>query len=131
MSKLGQFQEWSEDLNVPYDPYRAVIERVVDGDTVHVMLSLGLDEYAYRMIRIKGAFAPELFSGPPEERTWKGREGLSGRATPGGDEVQAYHRTGRVHLRTLRRLDRARGRHGRGDRPHRSGARHALLILAA
>lgn len=68
MSKPVQFQEWPESLNVPYGPYRAVIERVVDGDTVHVMVSLGLDEYAYRMIRIKNAFAPELFSGPPEER---------------------------------------------------------------
>jgi micrococcal nuclease len=68
VSKPGQFQGWPENLNVPYGPYRAVIERVVDGDTVHVMVSLGLDEYAYRMIRIKGAFAPELFSGPPEER---------------------------------------------------------------
>jgi micrococcal nuclease len=45
-----------------------VIERVVDGDTVHVIVSLGLDEYGYRMIRIRGANAPELFSGPPEER---------------------------------------------------------------
>jgi hypothetical protein len=50
---------------VPYGPYRAVIERLVDGDTVHVVASLGLDGYAYRMIRIKGAFVPELFSGPP------------------------------------------------------------------
>lgn len=68
VSKPAQFQGWPESLNVPYGPYRAVIERVVDGDTVHVGVSLGLDEYAYRMIRIKGAFAPELFSGPPEER---------------------------------------------------------------
>jgi micrococcal nuclease len=68
MSKPSQFQDWPESLDVPYGPYRAVIERVVDGDTVHVIASLGLDEYAYRMIRIKGAFAPELFSGPPEER---------------------------------------------------------------
>lgn len=68
MSKPAQFREWPESLDVPYGPYRAVIERVVDGDTVHVGVSLGLDEYAYRMIRIKDAFAPELFSGPPEER---------------------------------------------------------------
>jgi len=68
MSKPVQFQEWPESLDVPYGPYRAVVERVVDGDTVHVMASLGMDEYAYRMIRIQGAFAPELFSGPPEER---------------------------------------------------------------
>lgn len=68
MSKPIQFQEWPDSLGVPYGPYRAVIERVVDGDTVHVGVSLGLDEYAYRMIRIKDAFAPELFSGSPEER---------------------------------------------------------------
>jgi len=67
MSKPVQFQGWPESLSVPYGPYRAVIERIVDGDTVHVMVSLGMDEYAYRMIRIKDAFAPELFSGPPEE----------------------------------------------------------------
>ena len=68
MSKPAQFQDWPDGLDVPYGPYRAVIERVVDGDTVHVVASLGLDEYAYRMIRIKDAFAPELFSGPPQER---------------------------------------------------------------
>jgi len=68
MSKPSQFQDWPANLDVAYGPYRAVIERVVDGDTVHVVVSLGLDEYGYRMIRIRGAFAPELFSGPPEER---------------------------------------------------------------
>ncbi|HSL00259.1 MAG TPA: thermonuclease family protein [Rubrobacteraceae bacterium] len=68
MSKPFQFQGWPESLDVPYGPYRAVIERVVDGDTVHVVVSLGLDEYAYRMIRLQGADAPELFSGPPQER---------------------------------------------------------------
>ena len=68
MSKPIQFQEWPDSLSVPYGPYRAVIERVVDGDTVYVLASLGLDEYAYRMIRLRGANAPELFSGPPEER---------------------------------------------------------------
>lgn len=68
MSKPVQFQNWPESLGVPYGPYRAVIERVVDGDTVHAMVSLGLDEYAYRMIRLRGVNAPELFSGPPEER---------------------------------------------------------------
>lgn len=37
MSKPSQFQGWPESLDVPYGPYRAVIERVVDGDTVHVV----------------------------------------------------------------------------------------------
>ena len=68
MSKPVQSQEWPRSPDVPYGPYRAVIERVVDGDTVHVIVSLGLDEYAYRMIRIRGENAPELFSGPAEER---------------------------------------------------------------
>lgn len=68
MSKPVQFQDWPSGLDVPYGPYRAVIERVVDGDTVHVIVSLGFDEYAYRMIRLRGVNAPELFSGPPEER---------------------------------------------------------------
>ena len=68
MSKPSQFQDWTESLDVPYGPYRAVIERVVDGDTVYVLASLGLDEYAYRMIRLRGANAPELFSSPSEER---------------------------------------------------------------
>lgn len=68
MSKPVQFQGWPESLGVAYGPYRAVVERVVDGDTVHVMVSLGVDEYAYRMIRIRGVNAPEVFSGPPEER---------------------------------------------------------------
>lgn len=68
MSKPTQFQSWPGSLDVPYGPYRAVIERVVDGDTVHASLSLGVDEYAYRMIRLRGVNAPELFSGPPEER---------------------------------------------------------------
>ena len=48
MSKLVQFQEGPESLSVAYGPYRAVVERVVDGDTVHVMVSLEVDEYAYR-----------------------------------------------------------------------------------
>ena len=40
MSNPSQFQDWPESLNVPYGPYRAVIERVVDGDTVHVIASM-------------------------------------------------------------------------------------------
>jgi hypothetical protein len=35
MSKPAQFQNRPDGLEVPYGPYRAVIERVVDGDTAH------------------------------------------------------------------------------------------------
>jgi endonuclease YncB( thermonuclease family) len=85
MTKPTQFQEWPENLGVPYGPYRAVIERVVDGDTVHASVSLGLDEYAYRMIRLWGVNAPELFSGPPEERERgaAARDFLAGLIPPG------------------------------------------------
>lgn len=68
MSKPIQFRDWPESFDVGYGPYRAVVERVVDGDTIHVLLSLGLDEYAYRMVRLQNINAPELFSGAKEER---------------------------------------------------------------
>ncbi|MBA2693536.1 MAG: thermonuclease family protein [Rubrobacter sp.] len=85
MSKPTQFQRWPESLDVPYGPYRASIERVVDGDTVHVLLSLGLDEYAYRMVRIADINAPEVFSGPKEERERgkAARDFLAALAPPG------------------------------------------------
>jgi micrococcal nuclease len=85
MSKPTQFQRWPESLDVPYGPYRASIERVVDGDTVHVLLSLGLDEYAYRMVRIADINAPEVFSGPKEERERgkAARDFLAALALPG------------------------------------------------
>ena len=78
MSKPAQFQNWPESLGIPYGPYRAVIERVVDGDTVHVIVSLGLDEYAYRMIRLRGVNAPEK-----RERGAAARDFLAGLIPPG------------------------------------------------
>jgi hypothetical protein len=41
MSKPTQLQEWPQSLSVPY---RAVIERMVDGLAVHVIVSLELVE---------------------------------------------------------------------------------------
>jgi endonuclease YncB( thermonuclease family) len=41
VSQSVQFQEGPESLGVAYGLYRAVVERVVDGDTVHVRVSLG------------------------------------------------------------------------------------------
>jgi hypothetical protein len=41
---------------------------VVDGLAVHAIVTSGLNEYVYRMIRIRGANAPELFSGAVEDR---------------------------------------------------------------
>ena len=41
MSKPVQFQEGPKSLSLAYGLYRAVVERVMDGDTGHVMVSLG------------------------------------------------------------------------------------------
>jgi endonuclease YncB( thermonuclease family) len=108
VSKPVQFQEWPESLSVVYGPYRAVVERVVDGDTVHVMVSLGVDEYAYRMIRIRGVNAPEVFSGPPEERELgKAARDFFTRLLPQGTQMQASHPASYDHLREVCRGHRA------------------------
>jgi endonuclease YncB( thermonuclease family) len=40
--------------------YRAVVSRVVDGDTVDVSIDLGLEIYAKKRIRLFGINAPEM-----------------------------------------------------------------------
>ena len=51
----------------PYQ-YRARVDRVVDGDTVVCEIDLGFHITAKHSIRLADIDAPELFSGPPEER---------------------------------------------------------------
>lgn len=70
--KPSQFNDWPESLPVQYSPFRAVIDRVVDGDTVYVFVSLGMDQYTYESIRIYNLNAPELFTADLLERE-KGR----------------------------------------------------------
>lgn len=78
MSKPVQFQAWPDNPSVPYGPYRAVTERVVDGNTVHVLVSLGVDEYACRRVCIRGVNAPKMFSGPPRSAARPPESTLSG-----------------------------------------------------
>lgn len=83
--KPSQFSNWPESLSVDYGPYRAVIDRVVDGDTVYAFISLGMDQYTYESIRIMGIDAPELYRGDEAERA-KGKaakEYLESIAPPG------------------------------------------------
>jgi micrococcal nuclease len=112
MSKPTQFQEWPESLDVPYGPYRASIERVVDGDTVHVLLSLGLDEYTYRMVRIADINAPEVFSGPKEERERgkAARDFLAALAPPGTQCRLATKRDAASFGRYVANIELADGR---------------------
>lgn len=67
-----QFNNWPSNLAPGYGPYRAVIERVVDGDTAYALISLGMEVYAYHSIRIFGIDSPELYTSDPVERE-KGR----------------------------------------------------------
>lgn len=68
MAKPVQFDRWPDSLPVDYGPYRCVVERVVDGDTIYVLIDCAFGIYAYESIRLMGIDAPEMFSGPPEER---------------------------------------------------------------
>lgn len=47
----------------PLYRYRATVLRVIDGDTVRVRLSMGLDLYKDETIRLAGINAPELIGG--------------------------------------------------------------------
>ncbi len=54
-------------MGTTFGPYACYVDRVVDGDTLVLVASVGLDEYPVFYGRLKDVFAPEL---------WK----------PGGDE---------------------------------------------
>ncbi len=43
-----------------YGPYRGVVRHVVDGDTLDVMLDVGLNDYLYRTLRLRWIDTPEL-----------------------------------------------------------------------
>lgn len=67
-SELTDFPEVLEQY-APFGPYRAVISRVVDGDTLYCLLDLGFNTYSYQSIRVRGIDTPEIYSGSQEERT--------------------------------------------------------------
>ncbi len=68
MSKPAQFNDWPATIQPGYGPYRAVIERIVDGDTCYVFLDVGLNKYAYESVRLKDVNAPELFTRDEAEK---------------------------------------------------------------
>lgn len=63
MPKPIGFDNWPASIQPGFGPYRALSERVVDGDTLYVFADLGLSEYSYVSVRLNGVWAPELFSG--------------------------------------------------------------------
>jgi len=62
MSKPEEFNDWPTELAVNWE-YRAVVKRIVDGDTLYLGFDMGLNQYAYHPIRLAEVEAPELFSG--------------------------------------------------------------------
>jgi endonuclease YncB( thermonuclease family) len=53
------FEEIDTD-NKKLNIYKAYLERVVDGDTIRVILDLGFNIYHHKILRLKGINAPEL-----------------------------------------------------------------------
>ncbi len=67
-TKPPQFTDWPVSIDPGFGPYRAVIQSITDGDTFRVLIDGGFNVYTFQSIRLLGVNAPELFSGPPEER---------------------------------------------------------------
>lgn len=65
--------------------WAAVVKRVVDGDTIDVLIDPGWNEYPYRTIRYRGIDAPEL-RGEEREAGLAARAYL-GRLLPVGTQV--------------------------------------------
>jgi len=51
----------------PAHPYRAKVERVVDGDTIVVIIDLGLDVSTTVHVRLDGINAPEIIGASHEQ----------------------------------------------------------------
>ncbi len=68
MPKPPAFDNWPTSLDPGFGPYRAVVQKVVDGDTLYVLIDCGFSTYFYVSIRIMGINAPELFTSDPVER---------------------------------------------------------------
>ena len=59
------------DLSKPYAVYSAVVDRVIDGDTIVVSVDLWPGLIAHYQVRVRGIDAPEVHRVRcPEEKTW-------------------------------------------------------------
>lgn len=81
MSKPQAFRNFPTSLPVTYGPYRAVVDRVFDGDTFLAFVDLGMGEYPPKEIRLLGANAPDRGE-PGREEAKAFLESLLPRDTP-------------------------------------------------
>jgi endonuclease YncB( thermonuclease family) len=67
----AELRFWPKSLPYGFGPYRCVVDRIVDADTLVVMVDCGLGQYPFVAVRISGVDAPEI--GTPEgkaARAW-------------------------------------------------------------
>jgi endonuclease YncB( thermonuclease family) len=70
VSKPAAFLDWPKTvLPVTFGPYRAVVDRWLDGDTWVAFVDMGMGEYVPKAIRLSSAGTPEMDT--PEGRAAK------------------------------------------------------------
>lgn len=111
MSKPSQFNNWPSSIHPGYGPYRATIERIVDGDTVYVFVSVGLNKYAYESVRLSGVDAPEIFTGDAvqKRRGFDARAHLESICPPGTKVLMSTHKDAQSFGRYVATLRTASG----------------------
>ncbi|MBA3439497.1 MAG: thermonuclease family protein [Pyrinomonadaceae bacterium] len=70
-NKPSEFDDYPDELAqvAPHDaPARAVIKRVIDGDTIVALIDQRFSDYKMLTLRIAGIDAPEMFSGSDAQR---------------------------------------------------------------
>ena len=70
-NKPSEFDGYPDELAqlAPHDaPARAVIKRVIDGDTIVALIDQRFSDYKMLTLRIAGIDTPEMFSGSDAER---------------------------------------------------------------
>jgi endonuclease YncB( thermonuclease family) len=97
MSKPAAFSFWPKALPYSYGPYRAVVDRVIDGDTFVSCVDVGLECYPFVAIRLFGCDAPEM----EDEGGEAAREYLEEMLPPGSPIV--IRTQGRSFARTFER----------------------------
>lgn len=102
---------------LPYGPYRGVVQRWLDGDTVEALLDCGVDEYPCEALRLADLWAAELDAPDPPVRAlalaqWRMAARLFPVGTPVlvATELNTKGNERRSFTRYVARLETADGR---------------------
>lgn len=61
-AKPYAFQNWPKNFRVTFGPYRAVVDRHMDADTILCQVDLGMGEYVPKEIRMLKYSSPESYT---------------------------------------------------------------------